>query len=135
MQTFQIQIHDTVLSSNINDSAITQKINYYKGSDEKFRYNVLIFLSGPDIIYVQKVRYILHKTFKQPIRVVDRTFSNPNCSLRIWMWGAFELKAEIFLKNGEVIPVTHQLNFTKEIEQAKSEPKIRFNNTGSAQFE
>lgn len=131
MQSLEIFITDSVIEGDFSLKEDNKKIDFYKGKDDKFRYKVLISLSGPGTIYVQKVRYILHETFSPQIQEVNRSLSNPDCSLRIWTWGIFEVKAEIILKTGEIIYARHQLTFDKEIEAAKKQ-NIKFNNTGSS---
>lgn len=135
MQTLKIIIKDTVIQSSIEDKILQKEIRYFQGDDEKYRYCVSIFLDGPDVIYVEKVKYILHQTFKQRERTVSRTFTNPNCSLVIWTWGTFEIPVTIFLKSGETIETSHYLTFDKQINESKKSGDIKFFNTGSSSID
>lgn len=92
-------------------------VKYFKGKDNKPNYKVWIFLEGKDTYYVDHVIYKLHNTFRNPVRKVNRSIDNPNCSLIIWTWGLFELGVEIVLKNGEKILVSHYMSYGQELKK------------------
>lgn len=82
-------------------------------------YKVWIYLEGNDLPYVENVTYTLHETFKNPVRTVPRSPSNPNCTLVIWTWGVFLVKATIVDKQGFTYLVNHQLTYDKQFPKDK----------------
>ena len=65
------------------------------------------YLTGPDLPEVDRVEYILHKTFKNPVRVIKE----PADGFRLDTegWGTFELKAIVHLKDGNRQLLTHEV--------------------------
>jgi transcription initiation factor IIF auxiliary subunit len=109
---FDIRVADTVLIDARNKNGAM-----YRLSDAGVhRYKVRIFLEGQDLPFVRQVTYGLHKTFRNPHRVVERTISNPDCRLEIWTWGIFEVTADVQDNTGQVYRLTHQLTYGKELE-------------------
>src|SRR5687767_3054571 len=88
---------------------------YYKQPDGKFMYKVWIYLDGKDTFQVDSVIYRLHPTFREPVKKINRTPANPNCSLAIWTWGIFDLEVQILLKSGEKILVRHPMTYGHQI--------------------
>lgn len=107
-----IRIVDSIFDPNSRDQNV---VNYYKGSDNRVRYKVWIFLEGRDSYYVDSVIYRLHCTFSDPVRKVKRSIANPNCCLVIWTWGVFELTTEIILKTDEKIHASHQMSYNEQL--------------------
>lgn len=79
------------------------------------RYKVWLYLEGPDLPYVKRVTYILHPTFPDPERVVNRTAANPNCALPIWTWGIFRILAQVEDKRGRTVHVQHDLTYADQL--------------------
>lgn len=121
-----IQMQDTVFDPAGNQNDI---INYYKIPDKPSTlYKVWIFLEGQDIYYVDWVEYELHETFKDRFRTVERSISNPNCSLVIWTWGVFNIKAKIYLKSGDLIYAEHYLTYDRYLK--RKNVKFKKNTSG-----
>jgi len=120
--TKNIQVQDTAF-----DPVSTEKnvINFFQGLDKKTMYKVWIYLEGPDVYYVDWVEYELHETFPDRFKRIERSVSNPNCTLVIWTWGVFNLKAKIFLKTGEVINAEHLLTYDRFLKRKD----VKFKNT------
>ena len=79
----------------------------YAGDD---RWNWEIYLdsdSPNDLKEVEKVKYILHPTFENPIQVVDK--EKDGFRLKTNGWGTFEVRAFAYLKNGKKIKLKHDL--------------------------
>lgn len=72
------------------------------------------YLTGPDVAKVDRVEYVLHPTFKNPVRVI----SDPEDGFRMKTsgWGTFELRAIVHMKDGK------QQLLTREI-KLESDPK------------
>jgi transcription initiation factor IIF auxiliary subunit len=114
MTAKKIIVRDSLFDPTGKDQS-TVKYNKSKGSKPRFR--VWIYLDGKDTYYVDYVIYRLHSTFQNPIRKVERSLSNPNCSLIIWTWGIFELVVEIVLKNGDKISATHPMTYGEQLKR------------------
>lgn len=82
---------------------------------EQLLYRVRIFIDGPGLPFVKRVRYGLHSTFPNPNRVVERTAENPNCELVIWTWGIFNVDVSIEDKQGNVFSIQHPLTYGSEL--------------------
>ncbi len=65
------------------------------------------YIVGDDISNVASVEYILHPTFKKPLRSVD----DPTGGFRMDTsgWGTFDLKAIVHKKDGKTELLTHDL--------------------------
>lgn len=126
---FSLFIEDRVTQT---DNSSQPSISYYVGRDKKYRYKVTLRLGGASIFFVDRVIYHLHETFTPPQRTIERSVINPNCELAIWTWGLFTVRAEVFLKDGRCIWLSHFLTYDEEIERGKSkDSNIRFFDTGS----
>jgi transcription initiation factor IIF auxiliary subunit len=113
-----ISVKDTALDPSLPPD--TAKV-YVRKKDGKNHYKVWIFLEGPDVPYVESVTYTLHSTFKNPVRRVPRSLSNPHCTLAIWTWGAFLVKATILDKQGRSYRVSCHLTFDKRLPTVKDQ--------------
>jgi transcription initiation factor IIF auxiliary subunit len=72
--------------------------------------------SREDLEQVESVTYTLHQTFPQPVRIVTDRASN--FRLQCAGWGVFTIPIEVRLKNGETVPLEHELQFTFPEESA-----------------
>ena len=85
-------------------------------------YQVWLYLEGSDLAYVDSVTYHLHPTFPQPMQRVIRSVTNPLCSLSIWTWGIFTVRAVVADKRGGSFEIEHYLSYNKKL----NEPDVRF---------
>lgn len=108
-----IEIHDSAFDPDLPRSG--QKIRYRKEGQKAAHYRVFLYADGRDLPYVSSVTYHLHKTFPNPTRVVRRTPSNPRCTLKLWTWGLFDVRAVIKDKQGDEYEVFHRLSYDREI--------------------
>ena len=91
----------------------SKRIGYVDRSSSPHSYKVWLYIEGPDLPFVDKVTYILHKTFRNPYREITRTPANPNCALEIWTWGLFTVKVIVVDKKGETTIINHRLSYDK----------------------
>ncbi len=82
-------------------------------------YRVFLYVEGSDLPYVKSVTYHLHETFRNNVRKVQRTPSNPNCQLVIWTWGLFEMRVVVEDKFGQTKSYNHLLTYDRDFETAK----------------
>ena len=62
-------------------------------------YRIIVSLSPYEtgvLSQVEKVVYVLHKTFKNPVREI--TSRETNFELRTAAWGEFTIRADVYLK-------------------------------------
>ena len=85
----------------------------------RVRYKVTLRLEGRDLPYVAFATYQLHRSFRVRTHRIDRTVSNPDCSLTIWTWGLFRVGVVIHLKSGQRIRVHHDLHYDDAIREAE----------------
>lgn len=79
----------------------------YKGND---RWDWEVYLVGEDpkeLEDVQEVKYILHPTFRQPIRIIDK--STGDFRLKTNGWGTFQIRAFAYFKGGDKVKLEHEL--------------------------
>lgn len=86
-------------------------INYWTTEDGKTYYKVWLSLEGSELPLVRRVTYLLHPTFTRREVVVERSFSNPQCSYVIWTWGTFRVRAVIERKDGRVRELVRELDY------------------------
>jgi transcription initiation factor IIF auxiliary subunit len=90
----------------------------YKGDD---RWNWEIYLTSEkqsELDGVNSVKYILHSTFKDPVREIKD--SAGGFRLKSNAWGSFEVKAFVYFKNGKKIKLKHDLELYYDPEQGSS---------------
>lgn len=113
----QSRLEITLRDSLYPPEGSTDVIRYDASIEGHPRYQVWLYLEGPDLPYVRKATYHLHPTFPEPIRVVRRTPSNPNCALAVWAWGMFDVRAEVEDKRGHRHTLRHRLAYDRQIKQ------------------
>jgi transcription initiation factor IIF auxiliary subunit len=60
---------------------------------------------------VDYVEYVLHSTFPNPIRTVDEP--EGGFVLKTAGWGTFTLKAFVYLREGEKLKLTHEIELAR----------------------
>ncbi len=84
------------------------KNNWAYAGNEKWDWEVYLTSGDPsELDNVKSVKYILHSTFKNPVRVI--TNRDDNFKLKMQGWGTFEIKAFAILESGDKIRLTHNL--------------------------
>jgi len=106
-----LEIKDTVFDPASDD---TKRVGARRDGKTLY-YKVFLYLDGPDLSLVESVTYTLHKTFRDPVRTIRRTPSNPTCQLVIWTWGVFSVKADIVDKRGLTFRLSHFLRYESEL--------------------
>jgi hypothetical protein len=104
-----------VRDSLFEPGAPERKVHLDSEGSQLVRYRVWLYLEGRDLPYVEQVTYHLHDTFEDPIRLVPRTASNPNCALAIWTWGIFEVWAVVKDKSGNTFELRHKLSYAEQL--------------------
>ncbi|MGB3585083.1 MAG: pYEATS domain-containing protein [Tunicatimonas sp.] len=119
IQTYSIQLKDSVVNPDEPLTKAQTCIAHYRksnSSSNQLLYQVWLYLEGKDLPFVNRVKYILHDSFRKPVQLVERTTLNQNCSLAIWTWGIFWVKAEVEDVKGRTIKLDHYLTYGKQIE-------------------
>ena len=78
---------------------LTHRSRYLKMKNDRAYYRIVVSLSPYEtdaLARVEKVVYVLHKTFRNPVREV--TSRDNNFELRTAAWGEFTIRADVFLK-------------------------------------
>lgn len=73
-----------------------------------------VFVQGPDDVLdnIQCVEYTLHPTFPNPVREVCSRGTGPHAfALATSGWGTFQIRIRLFLRDGRVQELTHNLMF------------------------
>lgn len=87
--------------------------------DERWDWELYLDSDNPDeLAEVESVKYILHPTFKNPIRIIDD--SSGGFRLKTNGWGTFDTKAFVYLKNGKKVKLEHELELQFEPESGTS---------------
>lgn len=126
--TYDIKIKDSVTNPNVYLTGKDSRTAYYKqipGSDTQMLYKVWLYLDGRDLPFVKSVKYILHNSFKNPVKIVERTSLNQNCAFAIWTWGIFLVKAELEDVKGRIVKIEHYLTYGNQIKN-KDDLRIAF---------
>ncbi len=120
-RNYSIVVRDSLINPNESNKQ-DQAVGYfkkYRTRSNKTYYKVWIYLEGKDLPFVRRVRYKLHKTFRNRIKLIERTSTNLNCSLIIWTWGIFMINVEIEDMSGNIIRVDHYLTYGEQLKQGK----------------
>jgi transcription initiation factor IIF auxiliary subunit len=112
MNRTSIEIRDTAVTREANGTEI---ILAKKTSTNRTSYKVTIEATGNDTPFVKRITYVLHPTFRNRIKPVTRSLSNPSCSLSFYAWGTFSVEAKIEFASGEISKIRHALRFDEDI--------------------
>ena len=115
----EVEVKDSVFNPN-DPAARSKNVAFYipsRSEDDYTYYHVWIYLEGPGLPFVKKVTYTLHKTFRNPVRVVERSSTNQNCALEIITWGIFTVHVEIEDVRGNVTILDHKLTYGDQINE------------------
>lgn len=132
-RSYEIEVKDTPFHTEKGIERYLVKRS--DGMDD--RYEVRIYLAGPDVRYVSSATYWSPGSLEFPYRgldheliptyrlmqmrlpialdfrrTVERTWRNTDCSLKIWTNKVHVVPVEIELKNGQVIVVHHTLTYS-----------------------
>ena len=116
-----IEIRDSAFDPDI----VGRQVEVQNPEADQPLYRVHIYLEGPDLVRVRSVTYKLHETFRNPVRRVIRSPTNPRCKLSFWAWGVFAVEAEIKDKRGRPHRRHHRLAYNRDIFQEDVEFKVR----------
>ncbi|MCX6590277.1 MAG: hypothetical protein NTZ56_02010 [Acidobacteria bacterium] len=83
-----------------------QQEEHYQGNDY-WSWEVWLDGSPDDLNQVEKVLYVLHRSFPNPVRETNDRASG--FRLKSAGWGTFPLLVNVTLKNGREIHLTHDL--------------------------
>jgi transcription initiation factor IIF auxiliary subunit len=119
IQTYQLEVKDSLFNPNQQTKSRKQVAFYrkYPSRSDKTFYKVWIYLDGPDLPFVKRVKYTLHRTFRNPVKLIERSSNNPHCALVIWTWGIFEVKVEVEDMKGRVIRMDHFLCYNEQFDR------------------
>ena len=114
MRNLNIFVKDTVVENvNGEESIIAKK------STNKTMFKVTLVLGGNDLPFIKEVTYTLHKTFKNRIKRIERSISNPDCRLVFYAWGTFTVIAKVETLKGGSFQISHPLQFGTEVQSGK----------------
>ena len=114
MKTYDIQIKDSLFENKSLNSNKKATAHFKENNDTTF-YKIFLYLDGRDLPFVKRVKYILHKSFNNPNKIIDRNPTNPQCKLVLWTWGIFTVTVEIEYLDGGVYITEHHLTYGDEI--------------------
>jgi len=117
LNKLNIKVRDTVFDPGLKEN----KVHAHGTGSKKPMYKVWLYLEGRDLPHVKSVTYQLHPTFGDTLRVVERSYSNPNCSLIIWTWGIFTVHAYVEDKSGRKHEFVHSLQYGEQLRSGKWE--------------
>ncbi len=87
--------------------------------DDRWDWDLYLDSDNPaELEEVESVKYILHPTFKNPVRTISD--SSDGFRLKTNGWGTFKTKAFVYLKNGEKIKLEHELELHSDPESGTS---------------
>lgn len=88
---------------------IKLKNNWHYQNDDRWEWELFLDSDNPkELDNVEKVKYILHPTFPDPIRMVK----NPSEGFRLKTngWGTFKTQAFVYFKDGKKKKLVHNLD-------------------------
>jgi hypothetical protein len=116
-----VEVKDSVFDPDLPEGHPERKVHVRQSEDSRPFYKVWIYLQGKDLPYVLRTTYRLHETFEDPIRVVERNPTNPNCKLVIWTWGLFDVGVAIADKSGRVYETVYRMRYDEQLKELKPE--------------
>jgi len=104
-----LEVKDSIFDPDSND-----RTAQWRNQGNTQFYRVFLYLDGPRLPYVNAVTYILHPSFPEPTRQVNRTPENQHCKLELWTWGTFQVQAIVTDGQGEMVTLSHDLEYPRE---------------------
>jgi hypothetical protein len=95
-------------------------------SDMDYRYQIWIYLDGPDLLFIKEVWYRLPESFTPNLYHVKRTIDNPNCRIELWTGVTFTFDALVADTRGNLVRLPHEVGFDREL---KANPNIKYVST------
>jgi transcription initiation factor IIF auxiliary subunit len=114
----ELEVRDSLRDPDSSDRT-DRTAQWRNPESDKPLYRVFLYLEGDRLPYVNAVTYVLHPTFREPTRQVYRTLSNPRCKLELWTWGLFRVQAIVADSDGNMLTLTHDLQYDKEFPDFK----------------
>ena len=71
---------------------------FHEGGKEHYHIGVWVEGDDNELDSIQRVEYLLHPTFKRPLRSFESR--DNKFSVTFWTWGMFMIRVSIFFKNG-----------------------------------
>lgn len=113
-----IEVRDSVFSPLSPAGPAEARVIRFRKGDKHPLYKVWIYLDGVRVPFVDRVTYALHSSFRDPLRTVARSPSNPNCALELWTWGIFDVGVTIWEKSGERSELVHRLTYDRDFDRS-----------------
>lgn len=108
--------HARGMPSGTPSSRLEIELDNTATPDEKeegwYFWEVFLIASDSVLTQIQKVQYILDPSFRNPIRVIEDPIGG--FRLKGKGWGEFDLKAQIFMKSGEMVLRAYRLKLRNE---------------------
>ena len=114
MRNLNIFAKDTVVEKDDGKEFIIAK-----KSTNKTLFKVTLALGGNDLPFVKEVTYMLHQTFKNRVKKIERSISNPDCKLVFYAWGTFIIIVKVKTLKGDSFQFSHPLQFGDEVQSGK----------------
>jgi len=109
---FQVKIEDYPYNPRNIPRTSETRIVRRRQSGTAPLYYIYIRLEGPDLPLVKGVSYLMHSSVSPREPYVERTDSNPDCMLQLWLWGTFEVRATVLDIRGRTLSLPpHYLLF------------------------
>jgi hypothetical protein len=116
-----VEVRESVFDPDLPEGHPERKVQVRQSEDSRPFYKVWFYLHGKELPYVQRTTYRLHETFEDPVRVVERSPTNPNCKLVVWTWGLFDVVVAIEDKTGRIYETIHRMRYDEELKGLKPE--------------
>lgn len=91
---------------------------YYCPDGKYISYRNRVYLTGPDLDKIAKVKYVLPPSFPHP----EQTSDDSSNSFEIWIltWGRFNGLAYITTKSGQTFEKPYYISFKSKVQESKS---------------
>ncbi len=90
----------------------TEKIKYIqKRPSGRKHYHIGVWIEGTkgELDKIKKVEYLLHPTFKQPLRYSEKRENG--FGINFWTYGWFLIHAKIYFKDGTILEQNYNLEY------------------------
>ncbi len=117
-QAFDLTLQDSLFDPDAPGSSADERPAFASRKADTVLYRVFIYLEGRHVSMVENVVYQLHPTVSPSEARVVRTPRNPRCKMDLQLWGTFEISAVVTMRTGDVLRLSHQLTFDRDIQKA-----------------
>ena len=113
----QLKKLDIEVKNELYDPASKKPQVLYMTRGVRNIYRSRLYVIGPEVDKIKEVRYTLHPTFPNPVRIAENRKNN--FETIIWAWGEFTIYGVVITSDDGEYPFIYQFRFRDQLLEAE----------------